>query len=50
MESEQDVLGVDHIDEAEISELEVSDENSRLDEASIRPTMTPPSSSTSTRS
>jgi hypothetical protein len=26
MESEQDTLGMDHIDEAEISELEVSDE------------------------
>ena len=33
MESEQDTLGMDHIDEAEISELEVSDENSRLDES-----------------
>lgn len=33
MESEQDTLGMDHIDEAEISELEVSDESSRLDES-----------------
>ncbi|MEG0009528.1 MAG: PilB family type IVa pilus assembly ATPase TapB, partial [Aeromonas sp.] len=32
MESEQDVLGVAHIDETEISELEVSNEDSRLDE------------------
>ena len=33
MESDQDTLGMDHIDEAEISELEVSDENSRLDDS-----------------
>lgn len=32
MENEQDALGMDHIDESEISELEVSDEGSRLDE------------------
>ena len=35
MESEQDVLGVAHIDEAEISELEVSHENSRLDDDGV---------------
>ncbi|MCH7370099.1 PilB family type IVa pilus assembly ATPase TapB [Aeromonas sp. MR16] len=33
MESEQDALGMDDIDESEISELEVSDEGSRLDES-----------------
>ncbi|MGE6099539.1 PilB family type IVa pilus assembly ATPase TapB [Aeromonas salmonicida] len=33
MESEQDALGMEEIDESEISELEVSDENSRLDES-----------------
>ncbi|AHX59364.1 PilB family type IVa pilus assembly ATPase TapB [Aeromonas media] len=33
MESDQDTLGMDHIDEAEISELEVSDESSRLDDS-----------------
>ncbi len=33
MESDQDALGMEDIDESEISELEVSDEGSRLDES-----------------
>jgi type IV pilus assembly protein PilB len=33
LESEHDALGMDDIDEAEISALEVADENSRLDES-----------------
>ena len=41
MESEQDTLGMDHIDEAEISELEVSDEFPASTRASTPPTMTP---------
>jgi hypothetical protein len=50
MESEQDTLGMDHIDEAEISNSRSPTRVPASTRASTPRTMTPPSSNTSTRS